>query len=45
VEAPNPGLVTRVDRIWMLAPFKKALEKRTRETTLERVMNFECGLP
>jgi hypothetical protein len=35
------GLVTRVDRVWMLAPFKKALEKRTRETTLLAALG-EC---
>lgn len=33
-KSATPTLVTKVDRIWMLAPFKKALEKRDRETTL-----------
>jgi superfamily I DNA/RNA helicase len=30
----TPALVTKVDRVWMLAPFKKTLERRARETTL-----------
>lgn len=29
-----PGLVTRVQRIWLLPPFKKALDRRRREQTL-----------
>ncbi len=32
--AGSVGLVTHVDRIWLLAPFKKALDKRQRETVL-----------
>src|SRR2546421_226232 len=28
------GLITRVERIWLLQPFKKALDKRRRETVL-----------
>jgi len=37
----SPGLVTRVDRVWMLAPFKKALESRQREITLVTALG-EC---
>lgn len=29
-----PGLITRVDRMWMLAPFKKVLDKRRHESAL-----------
>jgi superfamily I DNA/RNA helicase len=32
--ASVPGLITRVERIWLLRPFKKALDKRRRETVL-----------
>jgi superfamily I DNA/RNA helicase len=32
--AGSAGLVTHVDRVWMLAPFKKALDKRQREIVL-----------
>src|SRR5205823_10790121 len=32
--ASVPGLITRVERIWLLQPFKKALDKRRRETVL-----------
>lgn len=35
------GSITRVDRIWMLAPFKKAIEKRQRETALLDGL-YEC---
>ncbi|MBI4494284.1 MAG: UvrD-helicase domain-containing protein [Chloroflexi bacterium] len=38
----EPGRwITRIDRMWMLPPFKKALEKRQRETTLLVQLN-EC---
>lgn len=35
------GMLTRIDRLWMLPPFKKALEKRQREKTLMSQLD-EC---
>jgi hypothetical protein len=35
----RPGRITHVERLWMLPPFKKALEKRERETVLLAQLN------
>lgn len=37
----DAGLLAKIDRIWMLAPFKKALDKRSRELTLLSALS-EC---
>jgi superfamily I DNA/RNA helicase len=39
--ATAPAPVTRVDRVWVLAPFKRALERRARERTLLAALG-EC---
>src|ERR1051325_7480048 len=36
--AAMPPLVTRVERIWMLGPFRKALDKRSREASLIKAL-------
>jgi len=41
VSSVAPALVTKVDRIWMLAPFKKVWERRSREITLLAALG-EC---